>query len=487
MPFPFDNTYAHLPDGFYSAVDPTPVRAPEMLRLNRELAAELGLDVERLDSDDGLAILSGNAVAEGAEPLAMVYSGHQFGGFSPQLGDGRAILLGEVVREDGARFDIQLKGSGQTPFSRRGDGRSALGPVLREYIVSEAMAALGVPTTRALAAVSTGEPVFREGPTPGGVFTRVASSHIRIGTFQWFAARSDQANLKVLADYVIDRHYPEANNEDNPYEALLSCVIERQAKLIAHWMQFGFIHGVMNTDNMSVSGETIDYGPCAFMDKYHPAKKFSSIDHQGRYAFVNQSPIGQWNLARFAETLLPLLDEDQDKAIEKAQTLLESFTGIHKAELEKRLAAKIGIDAPTDGDWDLVESLLDTMADGEADFTLVFRHLPGALESGNDYEVTSQFAQLDGITDWIGDWRTRLSNGVDHAQAIALMRRMNPVFIPRNHRVEEAIQAANEGDMEPFHRLNDVLQNPFTEQDEFADYEAAPESHEVVCATFCGT
>jgi len=486
MPFPFDNSYARLPDAFFALIEPTPVSAPVMIRLNQDLATELGMDVARLDSPEGLAILSGNQLADGSEPLAMVYSGHQFGGFSPQLGDGRAILLGEVVRHDGVRHDVQLKGSGQTPFSRRGDGRSALGPVLREYIVSEAMAALGVPTTRALAAVASGDNVLREGLMPGGVFTRVAKSHIRIGTFQWFAARQDFDNVKVLADYVIQRHYPDAEHNENPYVALLDGVIERQAKLIAHWMQFGFIHGVMNTDNMSVSGETIDYGPCAFMDTYHPLKTFSSIDHQGRYAFNNQPLIGHWNLTRFAETLLPLFDNDPKQSVTIAERALGAFAEIHQTELRRRFTEKIGLEAGDTVDWSIVESLLVAMADGRADFTLVFRHLSDALESGNDNAVISLFDQPAAIVEWLAVWRARLHD-CDRSQAIGLMRRMNPVFIPRNHRIEEAIRFGFTGDYAPFHRLNELLQHPFTEQAEFAEFEAAPLPDEVVHATFCGT
>lgn len=487
MIVPFDNTYARLPDAFFQKIAPTPVGNPRMIRLNHELAALLGIDVARLSAPEGLAILSGNQVPAGAEPLAMAYSGHQFGGFSPQLGDGRAILLGEVVGTDGVRRDIQLKGSGQTPFSRRGDGRSALGPVLREYIVSEAMAALGVPTTRALAAVASGEQVVREGLRPGGVFTRVAQSHIRIGTFQWFAARRDHDNLRILADYVIARHYPGAQSQqENPYRVLLDEVIARQADLIAHWMQLGFIHGVMNTDNMTVSGETIDYGPCAFLDVYHPAKTFSSIDHQGRYAFANQSPIGQWNLTRFAETLLPLLDNDQEQAVAAANAALDAFPDLHRTALQKRLTAKIGLDGGDDDDWTLLETLLSAMAAGEADFTLVFRRLSGALESGDDRAVVSLFNQPEAIVAWLRDWRARLPAD-NRDKTLALMRRTNPVFIPRNHRIEQAIEAGNAGDFEPFHRLNQVLQHPFTEQPEFAEYEAAPTPEEVVRATFCGT
>ena len=486
MPIPFDNSYARLPEAFFARIEPTSVSAPVMIRLNRDLAAELGIDVAGLDSPEGLAILSGNQRANGSEPLAMAYSGHQFGGFSPQLGDGRAILLGEVIGKEGIRYDIQLKGSGPTPFSRRGDGRSALGPVLREFIVSEAMAALGVPTTRALAAVASGDEVVREGIEPGGVFTRVANSHIRIGTFQWFAAREDYDNLKVLADYVIDRHYPDAQQEENPYRALLDGVIGRQAKLIAHWMQLGFIHGVMNTDNMTVSGETIDYGPCAFMDIYDPEKTFSSIDHQGRYAFGNQGPIGHWNLTRFAETLLPLLDNDPKRSIAEAEAALDHFSGLYQSALQKRFTAKIGIEGGDTSDWSMVENLLSAMADGEADFTQVFRHLPESLESGNDHAVARLFNQPEAIVAWLSAWRARLHQ-FDRSQILALMRRTNPVFIPRNHRIEEAIKAGNGGDFTPFHHLHQVLQHPFTAQAEFTEYEAAPAPAEVVHATFCGT
>ncbi len=494
MPIPFDNTYAQLPNEFFARAKPTPVREPSLIRLNQALATKLGIDAEWLDSGDGLAILAGNQIAEGSEPLAMAYSWHQFGGFSPQLGDGRAILLGEVIGNNGTRYDIQLKGSGRTPFSRRGDGRSALGPVLREYIVSEAMAALGVPTTRALAAVATGELVLHSGYVPGGVFTRVAQSHIRIGTFQWFAARQDFDNLRILADYAIDRHYPTARDAANPYLALLEAVIEKQAKLIAHWMQFGFIHGVMNTDNMSISGETIDYGPCAFMDAYHPLNTFSSIDTEGRYAFTNQSTIGHWNLTRFAETLLPLIDASEARSIPMAKNALEKFPAIHRNELQQRYTAKIGI-VPSESnsesgtnseDWNLVESLLNAMAQGQADFTLVFRHLTEAIDSGDDSAVVGLFDQSDTITQWLGDWRARLRDGnVD--RAVELMRRSNPVFIPRNHRIEAVLQAADNGDYEPFHKLNDLLQLPYTPQTDFAEFESPPAPGEVVQATFCGT
>ncbi|MFP6765678.1 MAG: YdiU family protein [Planctomycetaceae bacterium] len=486
MKFAFNNSYARLPETFFLPATPTPVRAPTMIRLNHDLADLLGLETARLDSPEGLAVLSGNALPDGSEPLAMAYSGHQFGGFSPQLGDGRAILLGEVIGTDGVRYDIQLKGAGPTPFSRRGDGRSALGPVLREFLLSEAMAALGVPTTRSLAAVASGDMVTRENITPGGVFTRVARSHIRIGTFQWFAARQDHDNLRRLADYVIARHYPEAQQADNPYRTLLDRVIERQATLIAHWMQLGFIHGVMNTDNMSVVGDTIDYGPCAFLDAYHPAKKFSSIDRQGRYAFGHQGTIGEWNLTRFAETLLPLLNEDSDQAVAEAETALDNFSSLHQSSLQERFTAKIGLESGGAEDWHLVETLLSAMAAGEADFTLVFRHLSDALETGDDRAVICLFQRPAAIVAWLKAWRDRLRD-VKPGRSLDLMRGSNPVYIPRNHRIEEAISAANVGDFGAFHRLHQVLQHPFTVQAESTSYEAAPAPEEVVQATFCGT
>lgn len=486
MPFDFDNTYIRLPEGFHARVDPSKTGAPELIRFNRELAEELGLDVERLANGEALEYLSGNRIADGSDPLAMAYCGHQFGNFVPQLGDGRALLLGEVVDKNGIRRDIQLKGSGPTPFSRRGDGLSALGPVLREYIVSEAMHAMGVPTTRALAAIASGDQVYRETPVPGGVFTRIAKSHIRVGTFQWFAARGDEENLRILADYVIDRLYPDARNSDEPYRALLDCVIERQANLVAQWMSLGFIHGVMNTDNMNVSGETIDFGPCAFMDEYHPQKKFSSIDHQGRYAFANQGPIAQWNLTRLAETLLPLLHDDRKQSISIAEASLERFADLHKAALRRRFNSKIGLAGESEEDWDLAQALLVAIAEGKADFTLVFRRLPAALETGNDKPLAELFSSTEKLDEWLKQWRDRVGES-ERSGACDLMRQTNPIYIPRNHRIEEVIAAAYHGDYEPFHRLNEVLMKPFTEQPDFADYEVAPKPDEVVCATFCGT
>src|ERR1700726_96052 len=392
--FPFENTYARLPDRFYARVAPTPVRAPRLIRLNTELALNLGLDPNWLAGRDGLEVLAGRDVPEAAESIAMAYAGHQFGHFVPQLGDGRAILLGEVIDQQGVRRDIQLKGSGPTPFSRRGDGRAALGPVLREYIVSEAMAALGIPTTRSLAAVMTGESVLRETPLPGAVLTRVASSHIRVGTFQYFAARGDTEGVRRLADHVIGRHYPQLANAERPYHALLEAVIARQADLVARWLLVGFIHGVMNTDNTSISGETIDYGPCAFMDHYDPAMVFSSIDEQGRYAYGNQPRIALWNLTRLAECLLPLFSSEQDKAISEAQSALADFAEKFDAAYQAGLRAKLGLFTARDGDPLLAQELLETMARNQADFTLTFRRLSDAAQDpASDREVRQLFAE----------------------------------------------------------------------------------------------
>lgn len=487
MVLSFDNSYARLPDAFFERVAPTRVSAPRLIAVNRDLAGELGIDFSQLESDEGCSILSGNFVPKGADPIALAYAGHQFGGFSPKLGDGRAILLGELIGRDGSRRDIQLKGSGPTPFSRRGDGRSALGPVLREYLVSEAMAAMGVPTTRALAAVWTGDTVYREETEPGGIFTRVASSHLRIGTFEYFASRQDYDSLRILVNYAIDRHYPGAKNAGNPALVLLGEVIERQASLVAHWMRLGFIHGVMNTDNMSISGETIDYGPCAFLDGYDPAKRFSFIDEQGRYAFGNQPMIAHWNLARLAEALLPLLADDEKVAIDRAKTALERFPDLFRAAHIESFAAKIGIENGGERDWLLIDSLLGLMHEQKVDFTLGFRLLSSAA-AGNDAAFLSLFPLQARVHEWLTTWRNHLQETHRSAeQAAALMRRVNPVFIPRNHRVEEVIQAGKQGDFEPFLRLHRVLQQPFDAQEEFSHYEAPPKPHEVVRATFCGT
>jgi serine/tyrosine/threonine adenylyltransferase len=488
--FPFENTYAALPDGFFARVAPTPVAAPRLIKLNRPLAVHLGLDPDRLASPEGVEILAGKRVPDGADPIAMAYAGHQFGHFVPQLGDGRAILLGEVIDADGIRRDIQLKGSGPTPFSRRGDGRAALGPVLREYIVSEAMAALGIPTTRSLAAVITGESVRRETLLPGAVLTRVAASHIRVGTFQYFAARSDTDGVRRLADHAIARHYPEAANAPRPYHALLEGVIARQAELVARWLLVGFIHGVMNTDNSSISGETIDYGPCAFMDSYDPATVFSSIDEQGRYAYANQPRIALWNLTRLAECLLPLLSDDQDKVIAEAQAALGGFADIFDTAYQAGLRRKLGLFTARDDDRALAQDLLDTMAKNQADFTLTFRRLSdAALDPADDGEVRQLFAEPATYDEWALRWRQRIGDeGIAPAARQAAMRAVNPAFIPRNHRVEAVIEAAtNQDDYAPFEELLAVLSRPYEDQPALSAYAEPPEPHQRVLQTFCGT
>jgi serine/tyrosine/threonine adenylyltransferase len=488
--FPFQNTYAALPDGFFARVAPTPVAAPRLIKLNRPLAVRLGLDPDLLDSPEGAEILAGKRLPDGAQPIAMAYAGHQFGHFVPQLGDGRAILLGEVIDSDGIRRDIQLKGSGPTPFSRRGDGRAALGPVLREYIVSEAMAALGIPTTRSLAVTVTGESVMRETVLPGAVLTRVASSHIRVGTFQYFAARGDTEDVKRLADHAIARHYPQAAQAERPYHALLEGVVTRQAELVARWLQVGFIHGVMNTDNTSISGETIDYGPCAFMDHYDPAAVFSSIDEQGRYAYANQPRIALWNLTRLAECLLPLFSDDKDKAIEEAQSVLAEFPAKFTAAYHSGLSQKIGLFTARDGDEALVQDLLDAMAKNKADFTLTFRRLSAAAEdAAHDQDARTHFADPAAYDEWAARWRQRTAEEPQTpAQRAAMMRAVNPAFIPRNHRIEAVIQAAvARDDYAPFEELLAVLAKPYEEQPAFADYANPPEPHQRVLQTFCGT
>ena len=482
LQFNFDNSYATLPERFFARLPPTPVRQPGPIRVNAALAATLGLDAEALASPLATEIFAGNRVPDGAAPLAAAYAGHQFGQFVPQLGDGRAILLGEVVGPDGARRDIQLKGAGPTPYSRRGDGRAALGPVLREYIVSEAMAALGVPTTRALAAVTTGEWLFRDAAVPGAVLTRVAASHIRVGTFQFFAARGDSEGLRTLADHVLARHYPELAETAEPYRALLEGVIARQADLVARWLLLGFIHGVMNTDNMSVAGETIDYGPCAFLDEYDPAKVFSSIDRQGRYAYANQPRIAHWNLTRFAETLLPLLAETDDAAVEIAKDALSGFAPRFQAAYDAGLCRKLGLSAASEQGIELAHGLLARMAGTGADFTRSFR----ALASGS---ARDEFSDPQVFDSWAEDWRAALAaDPMDQAARPAALRAANPAFIPRNHQVEAAIAAAvDHGDFAPFARMLTVLARPFDDQPEFASYALPPVEGERVLATFCGT
>ena len=487
---PFDNSYARLPDRFFARVVPAGFPAPRLIRLNRQLAKALRLDADWLESEQGLAFLSGQTIVAGSEPIAMAYAGHQFGNFVPQLGDGRAVLLGELIDTQGRRFDLQLKGSGQTPFSRRGDGRAALGPVLREYVVSEAMAALGIPTTRSLAAVLTGEPVYRETVLPGAVLARVASSHIRVGTFQFFAARRDVEGLRALADHVIARHYPDAARADHPYRALLDGVVAAQAELIARWLLVGFIHGVMNTDNMSVAGETIDYGPCAFMDSYDPATVYSSIDQFGRYAYANQPQIGLWNLTRFAETLLPLLDEDEHAAIGTAEDALGGFEPRYLEVYRGGMLRKLGILDAREDDAELVNRILSAMTENRVDFTLFFRRLGAAIESAaNDEPLRSLFIDPTAADALLASWRARVAEGrPGAAERRAAMDAVNPAYIPRNHRVEAVIRAATDNDdFAPFEELLDVLSRPFEARAGFERYEEPPLEHERVLATFCGT
>jgi serine/tyrosine/threonine adenylyltransferase len=482
MHISFDNSYARLPNRFHVRLDPTPVAAPKLVRLNAALAETLGIDPSELGGPEGVAVLAGNHVIPGAEPMALAYAGHQFGHFVPQLGDGRANLLGEVVGPDGIRRDIQLKGSGQTPFSRSGDGRAALGPVLREYLISEAMAALGVPTTRTLAAVTTGESVWRETRLPGAVLTRVAASHIRVGTFQYFAARRDEEGVRLLADHAIARHYPEAAGALNPYRAFLDGVIARQADLVAKWLLIGFIHGVMNTDNCSIAGETIDYGPCAFMDAYDPGAVFSSIDHQGRYAYANQPRIALWNLTRLAECLLPLLDGDETAATDALATFAPGFQAAYFAGLRR----KIGLLAEREGDDELTQSLLNLMATDGADFTLTFRRLCDAAEGpAGNAAVRALFKDAGAYDAWAARWRVRLAA---EKSAAGAMRAVNPAFIPRNHLVEAALTAAVErSDFQPFEDLLAVLSRPFDDQPGVAHYATPPRDEERVLQTFCGT
>ena len=467
----FDNSYARLPGRLFHRQDPVPVARPRLVAVNPGLAQELGIDPETISAEEA----TGNRLPEGAEPLAQLYAGHQFGNWVPQLGDGRAILLGEVLDRHGHRRDIQLKGAGRTPYSRGGDGRAWLGPVLREYVVSEAMHALGVPTTRALAAATTGEAVMRDdGPVPGAVLTRVAASHIRVGTFQALVARGDSEGLAALTEHVIARHYPGA---EGPL-GLLQAVVAAQARLIAAWMSVGFIHGVMNTDNMAVAGETIDYGPCAFMDAYHGATVFSSIDRQGRYAFQNQPDIAVWNLAQLASALVGLIDPDEEAAVAAATEALNGFGPVFQAEWLGRYRAKLGLSRAEDGDQDLVVGLLRRMSSSQADFTNTFR----ALASG---DASAEVTEPGAWESWAPAWQARL--GRESGDRAAVMRAANPAVIARNHRVEEMIAAAVAGDYGPFQRLNAVLARPYDEGPDTAAYARPPKPGERVMQTFCGT
>ncbi len=488
---PFDNSYVQLPERFYTRQLPDPVSSPGLIRVNHALAGHLGFEPKWLESETGVEFITGNYIPDGADPIAMVYAGHQFGGWNPRLGDGRAILLGEMIAADGARYDIQLKGSGRTPYSRGGDGRAPLGPVLREYIVSEAMAVLGVPTTRALAAATTGEKVMREGRLPGAVLTRVAQSHIRIGTFQFFAAREDHDALKILVDHVIQRHFPEAAQSDNPVRAMLDGVVARQASLIAQWQLLSFIHGVMNTDNMLLSGETIDYGPCAFMDGFDPGTVFSSIDQGGRYAYGNQPHIAHWNLSVLAQALLPLLHDDQEKARVSGQAAIDAFTELYMAAYKNGMLKKLGLTRSGADDAVYIQDLLRLMQDEKTDFTLTFRRLsdladPEKAPSGG---VSSIFELPESFGPWLDRWQKRLaSESLAANERQAGMYAVNPAYIARNHLVEEAIDAAvNQQDFEPFHTLVDVLAQPFEFNDTQARFAKPPRPEQVVRQTFCGT
>ena len=489
--FAFDNSYARLPERFYARLAPTPVSDAHLVRVNAELARHLCLESDQLTSPVGVDILAGNRIPAGAEPLAMAYAGFQFGGWAPQLGDGRAILLGEVIDRHGGRRDIQLKGCGRTPYSRAGDGRAGLGPVLREYLVSEAMAALGIPTTRSLAAVTTGEFIQRESLLPGAVLTRVAQSHVRVGTFQLFSARQDIAALRALSNYVIVRHYPQVLESEQPCLALFDAVIGAQAELLAKWQLVGFIHGVMNTDNTSVAGETIDYGPCAFMDTYHPETVYSAIDHLGRYAYGNQPAIAHWNLAGLGQALLRLLDEKHEMALEKAQAAVNAFPVRFAAAYDAGARSKLGLEQARVEDAALMQDLLQCMADNHADFTLTFRRLCelGGATSAADGPVRSLFDDPVAFDGWAVRWRERLAGEArQEHQRQAAMRRVNPAFIPRNHLVEEAIQAAMaDDDLGPFDALTRVLASPYLDQPACERWQAPPRPEQVVHQTFCGT
>jgi serine/tyrosine/threonine adenylyltransferase len=475
-----DNTYARLPEPFLAKATPVAVRGPKAVVLNLALADELGLNLRDLPAERAAAVFAGQELPPGAEPIAQAYAGHQYGGFT-MLGDGRAILLGEQLAPDGRRFDVQLKGPGPTPFSRRGDGRAALGPMLREYIISEAMHALGIPTTRSLAVVTTGEPVYRERVQPGAVLTRVAASHIRVGTFQYMAARRDEPNLKLLADYTIARHYPDLSDSSDKYLSVYRAVMDRQAALVARWQLVGFVHGVLNTDNVAISGETIDYGPCAFLDAYDPDTVFSSIDSGGRYAYGNQPGITQWNLARFAETLLPLLAPDQQKAVEVATAELDRFPELFEHHWNAGMRAKLGLRTERPDDSDLFGALLKWMRGAKADFTNTFADL------STDEDLTADLYAQDGFRSWRANWETRLAaEGTSADEARARMRAANPVVVPRNHRVEEALAAAEAGDLAVMERLVRVLQHPFERTGEAGAYRE-PSPAGCGYRTFCGT
>ena len=484
----FDNSYQNLPQDFFERINPVPVRDPQLIIFNNDLGKSLGID-QKINKKELANIFSGNEILKGSSPIALAYAGHQYGNFVNQLGDGRAVLLGEVSTPNQERFDMQLKGSGQTRFSRQGDGRSPLGPVIREYVVSEAMNALGIPSTRSLAAVTTGEKVFREVLLPGGILTRIAKSHIRVGTFEYFAAQKNTENLKTLADYTIKRHFPSLKDAANPYLSLLEIVSDRQIELISKWMGVGFIHGVMNTDNTSIVGETIDYGPCAFMDEYNPSTVFSSIDAHGRYAFGNQPLIAQWNMACFANSLLALIDKDTEKATAKAQKVINNFPNKMGEAVMNVMCKKIGLDGTKTNSHETLTKLLKIMLDNKSDYTLTFLYLSDIIKGKGDNLFKQQFLKPNQISNWLKEWKELIKDQNLAKKAIALsMEGSNPVFIPRNHLVERAIEAAVESnDFSEMKTLLTILSKPYEEQSRYGEYMKPPKSHEVVHQTFCGT
>ena len=484
----FDNSYQNLPQDFFERINPVPVKDPQLIIFNNDLGKYLGIG-QKINKKELANIFSGNEILKGSLPIALAYAGHQYGNFVSQLGDGRAVLLGEVSTPNQERFDMQLKGSGQTRFSRQGDGRSPLGPVIREYVVSEAMNALGIPSTRSLAAVTTGEKVFREVLLPGGILTRIAKSHIRVGTFEYFAAQKNTENLKTLADYTIKRHFPSLKDAANPYLSLLEIVSDRQIELISKWMGVGFIHGVMNTDNTSIVGETIDYGPCAFMDEYNPSTVFSSIDAHGRYAFGNQPLIAQWNMACFANSLLALIDKDTEKATAKAQKVINNFPNKMGEAVMNIMCKKIGLDGTKTNCHETLTKLLKIMLDNKSDYTLTFLYLSDIIKGKGDNLFKQQFLKPNQISNWLTEWKELIKDRNLGKSAIALsMEGSNPVFIPRNHLVERAIEAAVESnDFSEMKTLLTILSKPYEEQSRYGEYMRPPKSHEVVHQTFCGT
>ena len=484
----FDNSYQNLPQDFFERINPVPVKDPQLIIFNNDLGRSLGID-QKINKKELANIFSGNEILKGSSPIALAYAGHQFGNFVNQLGDGRAVLLGEVSTPNQERFDMQLKGSGQTRFSRQGDGRSPLGPVIREYVVSEAMNALGIPSTRSLAAVTTGEKVFREVFLPGGILTRIAKSHIRVGTFEYFAAQKNTENLKTLADYTIKRHFPSLKGAANPYLSLLEIVSERQIELISKWMGVGFIHGVMNTDNTSIVGETIDYGPCAFMDEYNPSTVFSSIDAHGRYAFGNQPLIAQWNMACFANSLLGLIDKDTEKATSKAQKVINNFPNKMSEAVMSVMCKKIGLDSTKTNSQEALTKLLRIMLDNKSDYTLTFRYLSEIIKGKRDSSFKQQFLEHNQISNWLKEWKELIKDqDLAKKEIVLSMESSNPVFIPRNHLVERAIEAAVENnDFSEMKTLLTILSKPYEEQSKYGEYMKPPKPLEVVHQTFCGT